>query len=191
MKTIIRIFCLIIITVVAIGCASSKKTNPERYKQQPKSAPAKTYSQTSQSKIGDFSDTTVIYLNQSPMEKKSEFVAAVEEFNAKNFSKACPKFKELLSAFPTGDSLNYETSFMNCECLLQEQSLNEAEKALKVLLGDKRLPSSVRERVLLRLGHIACAKDEFNVANGYFSRLEKEFPKSPYLKIANCKSIKK
>ncbi|MBX3042086.1 MAG: hypothetical protein KIT33_11175 [Candidatus Kapabacteria bacterium] len=117
------------------------------------------------------------------------FEDALNDFDKKNYVSARQKFNALKNTVSDDDSLYYEADFYLIECTLSENNLNEAKSLLESMLVDIRLPNSVLERVLVRLGQIHCSRNDKKAATMHFTRLADINPNSIYLKIANCDFI--
>ncbi len=142
-----------------------------------------------------FYDTTVIKLPtayaQTGESIAGQFDRAYREYENENYQSSCDKFRTFAETFAKGDSLQFEALFLHSECLLLENKLSQAENVLLSLLPDAKLPKSILQKVLVRLGQVYCVMDKEKSAEMYFSRLRKEFPQSPYIKIADCSAVKK
>jgi len=55
---------------------------------------------------------------------------------------------------------------------------------------DNKLSGSLKQRILLRQGHLLCALGDESTAQWYFDKLNSDFPNSIYKKLANCNSLK-
>ncbi|MBM2813575.1 MAG: hypothetical protein HW421_337 [Ignavibacteria bacterium] len=151
-----------------------------------------------------FSDTTVIEYSSKTVEKsmpltgelpeqyeKSAFEKAVELFDGEQYNEACSKFQELSTQFRPPDSMFYEIAFYVADCFIYKEDYRTAEISLKKILIDRKAPSTVLEKVFVRLGQLFCVLKRTKDANLMFSKLKRDFPHSDYLKLANCESIKK
>ena len=142
-----------------------------------------------------FYDTTVIKLPtayaQTGESIGGQFDRAYREYENENYQSSCEKFRTFAETFAKGDSLQFEALFLHSECLLLENKLPQAENVLLSLLPDAKLPKSILQKVLVRLGQVYCVMDKEQTAEMYFARLRKEFPQSPYIRIADCSAVKK
>jgi TolA-binding protein len=139
-----------------------------------------------------FSDTTVIVVD--PVKRSDildKYVNAVRIFDKEDFDKASIEFKQLTETLPPDDSIYFESKFFFAECNISTEKLKEAEVILQELLDDAKIPLSVLEKVLVRLGQVYCVIEKKAKAKELFTRLKSEFPSSMYLKIANCEAVKK
>jgi predicted Zn-dependent protease len=119
----------------------------------------------------------------------AELDSAVYDFNNGKFDEACKKFNLLQETLKENDSLYYETIFYNAECFIAHNEYKLANRTLNKLM-DKKLSPNLKQRVLLRQGHLLCALGDENAAQWYFDKLKSEFPNSIYFKLATCSSLK-
>jgi TolA-binding protein len=140
-----------------------------------------------------FSDTTKVTakVTDKPREKTISDMLdeAVNQFDKEEYDKACPTFEHLLETFVPGDSLYYETAFMVCECMVARNELKEAHDFLINLNNSSNLPQLIKQKVLVRLGHIKCVEGDKAAANFLFEELKSTFPKSIYLRLATCEAL--
>lgn len=134
-----------------------------------------------------------IYVNESLENKKrtlnAELDSAIYMFNQGKYDVACEQFNLLQETLKENDSLYNETVFYSAECLIVHNEYKLANRLLNGIM-DKKLSSNLKERVLLRQGHLLCALGDENTAQWYFDKLVSEYPKSIYTKLANCNSLK-
>lgn len=116
---------------------------------------------------------------------------ALVEFDKGNYNDACEKFNHLASIVSEEDSIFYEASFYIIECIIVENRLEEAKDKLGKMLIDTKLPVTVLEKTLVRMGQIECYGNNRKQAEMYFSRLKELNPSSIYLKVANCDFLNK
>lgn len=149
--------------------------------------------------LSDKSNDT-IYINLPPLYldkgegnrlrgMNAQLDSAVFEFNNGKFEDACKKFSLLQETLKENDSLYYETIFYNSECLIVHNEYKLANRLLNDLMN-KPLSGNLKQRVLLRQGHLLCALGDENTAQWYFDKLKSEFPNSIYVKLATCSSLK-
>lgn len=152
-----------------------------------------------------FKDTTVIEMEpiyaikKQPNNEKNERTnpIIIEIENANNLlekgdvQKAKEKFAIIYSTLPYGDSLYYEARFGEIECIIALKDIMMAKKLLEELLEDKYLNSETEEKTLVRLGQIECVLSNPNTAENYFNKLKSKYPRSIYIKVANCNFLKK
>ena len=152
-----------------------------------------------------FKDTTVIEMepiyaikkqpNNEKNERTNPIIKEIE--NANNLlekgdvQKAKEKFAIIYSTLPYGDSLYYEARFGEIECIIALKDIMMAKKLLEELLEDKYLNSETEEKTLVRLGQIECVLSNPNTAENYFNKLKSKYPRSIYIKVANCNFLKK
>ncbi len=99
-------------------------------------------------------------------------------------------FSTLTQTLLPGDSLYYEANFMEIECIISKNDISKAETMLNKLYNDKEITDQAYEKVLVRLGQIECVKTNQGASKKYFDELKKKYPKSIYLKVANCNFLK-
>lgn len=126
---------------------------------------------------------------KNPIEKEIEFANKLLENG--ELDKAKEKFSILVATLPYGDSLYYEAKFGEIECLVAQNNINSAKTLLLELNKDENINSETKEKTLVRLGQIECIQNNQNAAENYFNQLRNEFPRSIYLKVANCNFLKK
>lgn len=134
-----------------------------------------------------------LYLEEG-IENKSrsmnvELDSAIYDFNNGKIDKACEKFSLLQETLKENDSLYNETIFYSSECLIAHNEYKLANRLLNQLMNEN-LNGNLKQRVLLRQGHLLCALGDESTAQWYFDKLESEFPNSIYIKLANCNSLK-
>jgi TolA-binding protein len=140
-------------------------------------------------KIKKAKDTTTINLDIEPTSYKDladQFNNVVFDFDKEKYESACNKFNEFANSFPQTDSLYFESIFFVGECNIVAEQYMQAEWKFNKILDSPFAPSDIRQRALLRLGQIYCFQNKSKDALNLFDKLRKEFPKSVYLKLANC-----
>lgn len=125
----------------------------------------------------------------NPIKKEIELANNLLEKG--EIQKAKEKFSILTSTLPYGDSLYYEAHFGEIECLIAQNNIQTAKKLLQDLLEDKNLNSETEAKTLVRLGQIECVLSNPTLAENYFSKLKTKYPRSIYIKVANCDFLKK
>lgn len=134
-----------------------------------------------------------IYIEEGNENKKrsmnAELDSAVFMFNKGKYDEACDKFSLLQETLKEQDSLYHEAVFYNAECLIVHNEYKLANRMLNEIMGDK-ISSNLKQRVLLRQGHLLCALGDESTAQWYFDKLNADFPNSIYSKLANCNSLK-
>ncbi len=125
----------------------------------------------------------------NPIEKEIETANKLLENG--QFDKAIEHFTILAGTLPSGDSLYYEAKFGEIECLIAKNNIVQAKSLLQNLLKDKKINSETEEKTLVRLGQIECIQTNQANADIYFNQLRTKYPRSIYLKVANCNFLKK
>jgi len=152
-----------------------------------------------------FKDTTSIemepiyatkqQIKNEEFDNKNPFIKEIELANSLleqgEIQKAKEKFTILSSTLPYGDSLYYEAHFGEIECLIAQKDITSAKKLLQELLEDKKINSETEAKTLVRLGQIECVLSNPSVAENYFDKLKSKYPRSIYIKVANCNFLKK
>ncbi|MEN3026319.1 MAG: tetratricopeptide repeat protein [Chlorobiota bacterium] len=138
-----------------------------------------------------FSDTLVVAAGVVPTGTPlTTYAEALRLFQREEYDSALVLLQRLtvLSVLP--DSLADEALFHVAECMAALGRLSEARSTYKHLLRQPDSRPSLRERLLLRLGHLACAESDLLRAQEFFSQLRREFPQSRYLPLATCAAIR-
>lgn len=144
--------------------------------------------------IGRFRDTTLIIMPLvQRTESKSfndEFNDAVAEFDRGEFKSACEKFAFFAGTLPESDTLYQEAQFNLAECQVVDNKFDEAFGILNLLYEQEELSDAIKQKVILRIGHILCAKGDKDGAAEKFDELKVNYPESIYIKLANCEVVK-
>ncbi len=134
-----------------------------------------------------------IYINESSENIKRslsvELDSAIYLFNSGKYDEACDKFSLLQETLKEKDSLYHEAVFYSAECLIVHNEYKLANRLLNDIMNNE-LSANLKQRVLLRQGHILCALGDESTAQWYFDKLKSDFPKSIYLKLADCSTLK-
>lgn len=134
-----------------------------------------------------------IYIEESKNNRRIslsvELDSAIYLFNSGKYDEACSKFAILQETLKEKDSLYFESVFYSAECLIVNNEYKLANNLLNDIMNNN-LSDNLKQRVLLRQGHLLCALNDENTAQWYFDKLKKDFPKSIYIKLANCNTLK-
>lgn len=125
-------------------------------------------------------------------EKRSlnaELDSAVYLFNNGMYYESCEKFNLLQETLKEHDSLYHEAVFYSAECLIVHNEYKLANRLLNEIM-DEKISISLKQRVLLRQGHLLCALGDESTAQWYFDKLNSDYPNSIYIKLANCNALK-
>jgi hypothetical protein len=125
-----------------------------------------------------FGDTTIITIgevNDTTSPKSGILDEAIKEFDAETYGECCPKFRNLTETISQGDSIYYESLFYLSECELIDKKLEEGRSNLELLVNDKKVPVSILQKSLVRLGQVFCVLNEKQKALELFNRLKSEF----------------
>lgn len=118
-----------------------------------------------------------------------EFEKAIADFDKENYNKAMQQFAFFKETLMPSDSLYYESMFFMSECQISMGNYSSAEEILTILLETEIFENKTNEKSLLRMGQIKCATDNEAKANSLFKEFKKKYPKSIYLKLANCNAL--
>jgi len=118
-----------------------------------------------------------------------EFERAIADFDKENYNKAMQQFSFFKETLMPSDSLYYESMFFMSECQISMGNYSSAEEILTILLETENFENKTNEKSLLRMGQIKCATNDERKANSLFKEFKNKYPKSIYLKLANCNSL--
>jgi len=118
-----------------------------------------------------------------------DYVSALRLLEDREYERAAALFTRLADDPRTPDSLAAESLFYVGECAAAVGRLAHAQASYERLLRRSSLAPPLRERVLLRLGHVLCAQGQGARANELFAQLRQEFPQSRYLPLATCTAV--
>ena len=208
MKSLIRyialfsIFAILISACGSVRSRSNSSKNPSDNSRTSKSGIAKKGSNKSkfvQSSAVEsrnrFADTTYIYLdgansgNEVEISETSHeelYRQALNKFNNEDYNSACNNFKVFSENYTLRDAIYYDARFHLGECLVLNNSISEAIDIFNNILNSQNVPDEVIQQALVRLGQVYCSQNKMSLAQRYFTRLRNEYPKSIYLKVANC-----
>lgn len=208
MKSLIRyialfsIFAILISACGSVRSRSNSSKNPSDNSRTSKSGIAKKGSNKSkfvQSSAVEsrnrFADTTYIYLDGANSSNEIEiseasheelYRQALNKFNNEDYNSACNNFKVFLENYTLRDNIYYDARFHLGECLVLNNSISEAIDIFNNILNSQNVPDEVIQQALVRLGQVYCSQNKMSLAQRYFTRLRNEYPKSIYLKVANC-----
>ncbi len=114
---------------------------------------------------------------------------ALELFRQERYGRARPLFEQIGRTPSAPDSLAAEALFLAAECTAALGELSAARELYNRLLQRNPPWAALRERLLLRLGHVLCAQGLEEHAAAYFTRLRQQFPRSRYLPLAHCGAV--
>ena len=137
-----------------------------------------------------FRDTLVLPTPEQPSQAAANVYAdALRLFESGDYRRAAALFSQLARSAETPDSLAAEALFYAGECIAAVGQLHDAQTYYERLLRRLAVAPSLRERTLLRLGHVLCAQGQSSQAEELFAQLRHEFPHSRYLPLANCAAV--
>ena len=201
-------FLIIPFLVLVIACSSVRTNTSARKQIPPKSLTTKKQDKKiqeqpkstvkSKSRFTDTANvvvkpnirTTNISINSQLDSSIFNYEKGNEDGDSEKMDKACLEINSFAETFAEGDSLKYEALFYKCECLIYKVKYYEAAKELLEIITDKRLPKSVLERALIRLGQVYCAMNKGKEASDTFAKFNRLFPNSIYKEFANCESLR-
>lgn len=114
------------------------------------------------------------------------FEEAVEKFDRKDFKNSCNDFKLLMNTLDKDDSLQLEASFFYAECLIELNDFYVAEILLNDIRNTRNIPTSIEEKVLVRLGQLYCILNAIERAYQMFNEFNSRYPDSIYKPLAKC-----
>lgn len=196
---------ILIILIIATACspvrnASNKKSasNQTAKNEKAQKFEAEIKAKSESGVYKRFEDTTHIYLYENEnipsktktKNKYSELSKAFIDFDNGKMS-ACDVIEDFAEDLPDNDSLRCETLYYLSECSISKKEFGKSISVLTDLIKKSDMPKSIHERALLRLGQVQCISGNSSNAAKTFDKFKKEFPKSEYLKLADCETIKK
>jgi hypothetical protein len=137
-----------------------------------------------------FKDTVVVNTGIPDNDLTKQMTQADELFKKKKIRQACDLYEQVSQTVAEGDSLDYEVRFMISECSSENQDFEKSLKILQALSSSEGIPDNVLEKTLVRLGQVNCVLEKKTSAAEAFTLLKKRFPKSVYLQLATCDSVK-
>jgi TolA-binding protein len=156
--------------------------------------------QTESASAGHISNKDTVYIKLPPIYVNEsneninrslsvELDSAIYLFNNGKYDIACEKFGILQETLKENDSLYHEAVFYSAECLIVHNEYKLANRLLNDIMNNE-LNSNLKQRVLLRQGHILCALGDESTAQWYFDKLKTDYPNSIYNKLADCNTLK-
>lgn len=122
---------------------------------------------------------------------KKELDHAIELYEKNKIDDAQKKLMTILSTLSKENRQYYQARYYLTECSIAKNKTKEAKKELEELYKIETLEDEILEKVILRLGQIACTNKNNEKANEYFDELKDKFPDSELIKLANCNFLKK
>lgn len=196
-----KILISILLIVLITNCSPPRgRTNSNKYRGtshivKRTNAIQDTSAMKNKTTLINYADTTIIEISpemakyMTPIER--EFNSAYQLFKDGKYEKACPKIRAFKGTLANDDSLWFEAEFIHCECLVYQNKILDAKSNLLGLINNPHVTTIVKQKAIVRLGQIYCYEENYEQAKVFFDLLNKEFPNSKYLKVANCDSIKK
>ena len=144
-----------------------------------------------------FSDTTYIELATGKPTVSAEEIddepsyqellnSAIEYYDAGKIDEAMPIIESVLSSEDADAPILDEAFYYKAECYISKSEFEPAIKILSEINKRDDVEPTVKERSLVRLGQVYCTNGKTKQAKQLFDTFKKEYPKSQYLKLANC-----
>ncbi|MEJ5245521.1 MAG: tetratricopeptide repeat protein [Bacteroidota bacterium] len=146
-----------------------------------------------------FSDTTFIDINYTPPKEMTKSVQAMNDelkqaidlYHDGKVNEACQIFARLLTN-TNKQAKDYQILlYYSSECYIAKNMFEPAKKLLTDILSLDELFDDIKEKSLVRLGQVYCIENKKTEADRLFRQLRREYPKSKYIKLADCDAIKK
>jgi len=115
--------------------------------------------------------------------------SARRHVDEQKFPLAEDEIRILLETGEDRDSVTDEARFLLGEMLVMQNKLSDARRQFSTVLKIVGLTENVREKALLRLGHVFCAEDKADDAEKVFKQFRREFPASSYTVLADCSAV--
>lgn len=122
---------------------------------------------------------------------KNELESAIDLYENNKIDAAQKKLITILSTLSKENRQYYQAKYYLTECSISKNKTKEAQKELEDLYKIETLEDDILEKVILRLGQIACINKNTEKANEYFEELKDKFPDSELINLANCNFVKK
>jgi TolA-binding protein len=137
-----------------------------------------------------FTDTTVVNLAEAKPSTISQILRQAQAYmDEQRYEAAMEHIRIVMETVDQRDSLAQEAQFMLGELYVQQNEFDDAFKAFSTSVQSPLTVPGVREKSLLRLGHVYCAKGKNEEAAKVFKRFKEEFPGSSYVQLASCSSV--
>lgn len=115
--------------------------------------------------------------------------SARKNLDEQQFTLAEEQIRMVLETGDDRDSLTDESRFLLGELFVVQNKFVEAQRQFATILKMPSLTTSVRERSMIRLGHVFCAIGKTEDARKVFKQFVREFPESSYTSLANCAAV--
>ncbi len=136
-----------------------------------------------------FADTVVERSRQGAESAAELLELTSRALQAANYPRAREYLGRLQRVAGVSDSIRAEAQFLHAELAAAQGELRDAQQGYERLLEQPIAPA-LRERVLLRYGHVLCAQGRSTAAAQVFEQLRRQFPTSRYLPLASCAAVK-
>ena len=147
--------------------------------------------------VKGFTDTTRLVLNNDAsvmmsgydaLNIKDVFINGKAFFENEYYDKASKRFRYIKETALPEDTLYYTSIYYLAETHIAKNRFSDALSNLELIINSNIINEN-REKSLVRVGQIYCVLNMKDKASKYFDMLEKEFPQSLYISVANCNSI--
>lgn len=137
-----------------------------------------------------FTDTSVVEINGQQRTSLETLLASAKlHVDEQKFPVAEDEIRMLLETGEERDSVTDEARFLLGEMFVMQNKLPDARRQFAAVLKNVGLTVSVREKCLLRLGHVFCAEGNVDDAVKVFKQFRREFPGSSYVALADCSAV--
>ncbi|MGE5479344.1 MAG: tetratricopeptide repeat protein [Chloroflexota bacterium] len=191
MNNIFRILFSLSVLAGLAGCQAGRvapgKARASKIQKNVYGAPERALGDTAVVRLPDIKSESA---GKPPNEAEREFAAAVATFDSGDYDAACPKFRIYSETLADEDSLRQEAIFMLGECDIARGKAASAMSIFESLFAERSLIGAVREKLLVRIGQLHCYMGNPSRAASFFDKLKTEYPRSIYIQVANCDSIK-
>lgn len=127
----------------------------------------------------------------SPKKALGTFEQAKLLYENSKYQEALDIVETLVQHDDSKDSSFYEKRFLQSECLAELKYYDRALFVLNDIGKGESAPFSLREKSLLRKGHVQCASGKSLEAEMTFKSFKVMYPNSRYLTLATCAVMKK
>ncbi|MFM8180107.1 MAG: tetratricopeptide repeat protein [Candidatus Kapaibacterium sp.] len=137
-----------------------------------------------------FTDTSVILVSGRAVPSVESLLASARKnMDEQSYAAAEDHIRMILETGAERDSVTDEARFLLGESYVMRNMLPDARSHFTTTLKIAGLTPAVRERCLLRLGHVLCAEGKEDEALKVFRQFLREFPGSSYASLADCSAV--
>lgn len=142
-------------------------------------APSRTFPDTSFVTVAGDNSVSLVAL----------LASARKNLDDQQFTLAEEQIRMVLETGDERDSLTDESRFLLGELFVFQNKFVDAQRQFATILKMPSLNTGVRERSMIRLGHVFCAVGKTEDAKKVFKQFVREFPESAYTTLANCAAV--